>query len=202
MSNLSLKRMSRIASSSTQETESVLPSIEELVHTHYAYVRRLAFSILDDPHEADDAAQETFIAANRALPGFRGDSRLRTWLTTITVNTCRGRLRRRKNHQRLQQILQAVHLVQRATIEEATIQKDAQSDLCAAVARLDEKHRLPVLLHYVQELSVPEIAAVLGVNQGTIYSRLYYARRMLLVQLDSTNPHEEASDESHSTPVA
>ena len=41
---------------------------------HYTYIRRLALSILDDPHEADDAAQETFIAASRNLSGFRGDA--------------------------------------------------------------------------------------------------------------------------------
>ena len=65
-------------------------SFEHLVREHYPYIRRLSLSILDDGSpdpaaEADDAAQETFITAYRALTGFRGQSSLKTWLTSIAV---------------------------------------------------------------------------------------------------------------------
>jgi RNA polymerase sigma-70 factor (ECF subfamily) len=194
--------MSRMEDSLPQETINQSLNIEHLVRDYYSYVHRLALSILDDPHEADDAAQETFIAAHRSLTSFRGASSPRTWLTAITVNACRGRLRKRKARQALQNTLQALHLAQpyHSSPEEAAIQQDAHHSLRLAVAGLDDKHRLPILLRYVHQLSVPEIAAALQTNPGTIYSRLHYARRMLIARLDAQNPIMEAPDEKQSHP--
>jgi RNA polymerase sigma-70 factor (ECF subfamily) len=196
--------MSHIEDSLPQDPTDQRISIEHLVREHYSYIHRLALSILDDPHDADDAAQETFIAANRSLSSFRQDASPRTWLTAITVNACRGRLRKRKARQGLQNVLQALHLAQpyHPSPEEAAIQQDAHRSLRQAVAALDEKHRLPILLRYVHQLSVPEIAAALQTNPGTIYSRLHYARRMLIARLDAQNPLVEAPDEQQSHPDA
>jgi RNA polymerase sigma-70 factor (ECF subfamily) len=196
--------MSHMDDSMPQETVDQSLNIERLVREHYSYIRRLALSILDDPHEADDVAQETFIAASRNLSGFRGDASPRTWLTAITVNACRGRLRKRKARQRLQTTLQSLHLAHArpVSLEEAAIRRDSHLSLRNAVAELDERHRLPILLRYVHGLSVPEIASSLHTNPGTIYSRLHYARRMLIARLDIQNSHMEASDEKQSHPDA
>jgi RNA polymerase sigma-70 factor, ECF subfamily len=181
------------------ETVEAAQAFESLVREYYAYIRRLALTILDDggaeaSAEADDAAQETFITAYRALVGFRGRSSLKTWLTSIAVNACRARLRKRKLRQALQTTLRGLHLTQRlASPEETAVQQEAHRHLWRAVDSLDEKHRLPVILRYVHEMSVPEIAASLGTNEGTIHSRLHYARKTLLDRLGSWS--EEASDE-------
>ncbi len=155
--------------------------IDALVHEHYAYLRRLATSLLGDADEADDAVQETFIAAQRTLAHFRGESSPRTWLTRITINVCQSHLRRRRARQMMQQALQALHLIknQPAAPEETVAQNEADRILWQAVDTLDEKHRLPVILHYVYELSVPEIAETLQIQQGTVHSRLHYAREKL-----------------------
>jgi RNA polymerase sigma-70 factor, ECF subfamily len=161
--------------------------IDRLVCEHYAYIHRLALSILDDPAEADDAAQETFIAAHRALSSFRGQSSPRTWLTSIAVNTCRGRLRRRKVRQAMQSTLEALHLLAERphVAEQAVMQNETDRELWQAVDELlDEKHRLPVILRYVHDLSVPEIAMALGISQGTVHSRLHYARQKLANALE------------------
>ncbi len=157
-----------------------------LVREQAAYVRRLALSILGDPAEADDATQETLIAACRGLASFRGEAALRTWVTRITLNVCRSRLRRHRVRQALQDTLQALHLLSgaRPEPEETAIQNEADRQLWQVVEALDEKHRLPVILRYVQELSVPEIAGILGINEGTVHSRLHYARQKLQAQLD------------------
>ena len=80
-----------------------------------------------------------------------------------------------------------------ASPEEAAAQNEAHRQLWQAVDSLDEKHRLPVILRYVHELTVAEIAASLGTNEGTIHSRLHYARKALLDRLGPG--HEEAPDE-------
>jgi RNA polymerase sigma-70 factor (ECF subfamily) len=181
------------------ETADAAHAIETLVGEYYAYIRRLALTILDDGSpeavaEADDAAQETFITAQRALAGFRGRASLKTWLTAIAVNTCRARLRKRKLRQTLQSTLRGLHLAQRlASPEETAVQNETRRHLWQAVDSLDEKHRLPVILRYVHELTVPEIAASLGTNDGTIHSRLHYARKALLDRLGSG--YEEVLDE-------
>ncbi len=174
-------------------------SLEALVRDHYAYIRRLAVTILDDggtdgATEADDAAQETFITAYKSMASYRGEASLKTWLTAIAVNACRARLRKRKLRQALHATLQGLHLSQRQpSPEETTAQNETHRHLWRAVDSLDEKHRLPVILRYVHELTVAEIAASLGVNEGTVHSRLHYARKKLL---DCLGPwQEEPADE-------
>jgi len=170
--------------------------IESVVAAYHASIRRLAFSILDDRAEADDAAQETFIAASRAGEGFRGEANLKTWLTAIAVNICRGRLRKRKVRQRLQSVLQRLHLDGGGdpTPEVAALRNEADLRIWQAVDKLDESHRLVIILRYVHELSAEEIAAVLRTSAGTVYSRLHYARQKLKARLDNPTSHVEAID--------
>lgn len=183
---------------SMQETGKAL-EIESLVHQHYAYVRRLALSLLDDEAEADDAAQETFIAAQRALGRFRGEASPRTWLTRIAINTCRSRQRRQKGRLALQNTLQALHLVKNLPPgpEESAIQNEAERALWQALDSLDEKHRLPVILRYVHEMSIPEIAAALEMQQGTVHSRLHNAREKLHGLLLAQSPVVSLTLEGH-----
>jgi RNA polymerase sigma-70 factor (ECF subfamily) len=157
-------------------------AIESLVREHQGAVYRVCISILDDPSDAEDAAQETFIAAVRGLAGFRGGSTFRTWLFTIAVNVCRRQLRRRKRglalHSSLRQTQPA--LAEASPDPEQTIIRAEVTDaLRQAIAGLDEKHRLPVILRYFHELPVSEIARILGVNEGTLHSRLFNARERL-----------------------
>ena len=156
-------------------------AIERLVQTYQQDVYRLALSILDDSDEADDATQEVFVAALRALESFRGNASFKTWLFSITVNVCRTRLQRRKNRGRLQQILQSLFHVRggHAGPENEAIQSESDSALWQAIHALDDKHRIPVLLRYYHDLPVAEIAEPLGVPVGTVHSRLNHARERL-----------------------
>jgi RNA polymerase sigma-70 factor (ECF subfamily) len=63
------------------------------------------------------------------------------------------------------------------------------------VDSLGDKHRLPIILRYVHELSTPEIAAILGLSEGTVHSRLHYARQRLQASL--SRPGEEVKEVSH-----
>ena len=154
-------------------------AIERLVQTYQAEVYRLALSILDDSDDADDATQEVFVAALRALESFRGNASFKTWLFSITINVCRTRLQRQKNRGRLQQILQSLFGQNQAHPENEAIQSESDSKLWQAIRTLDDKHRVPVILRYYHDLSVAEIAETLGVPVGTIHSRLNHARERL-----------------------
>ncbi|MBE0411134.1 MAG: sigma-70 family RNA polymerase sigma factor [Anaerolineales bacterium] len=99
--------------------------IEALVLDHYNFVYRIALSILNDRHEADDAAQETFIKAVANLDSYQPGSRLKSWLATIAVNVCRGMLRKQKTRQNLQRGLQLAGFSSReqSTPEQAALQR-------------------------------------------------------------------------------
>lgn len=170
--------------------------IEALVYQYHPFIYRLALSILDDPDEAEDATQDAFISATMNLDRYRGESSLKTWLYAIALNTCRGHLRKRKARQTMRKTWQAVQsLVSRPpTPEESTMQVEADTQLWAAVDNLGEKHRLPIILRYVHSLSVPEIAQIMDINEGTVHSRLHYARRKLQGYLSHTDLLEKRGE--------
>jgi len=190
--------MTRVTLTSQQDEVTSEIKIESLVKEYFSYIHRLTLSILDDSHEADDAAQDTFIAAHRAAEGFRAEANPKTWLTSIAVNACRSRMRKRKVRQALSTALVALHLLKNppSSPEEVAIQSEIDRSIWLAVDALDEKHRTPVILRYVHELNVPEIAEILHLSQGTIHSRLHYARQKLQAQLEHLNPREEMPDEA------
>lgn len=174
----------------TVKAQPAPPTIEELARQHYAFVQHLAYSIVGDPHEAEDMAQETFLAAQRALPNFRGEAHPRTWLTRITINLCRAQLQKRKRRAFVLYLLQSLYLTQAPTSnpETCAVQNEIYLQLWHAVDALDEKHRLPVLLRYVHQMSVNEIAAALNLSEGTVHSRLHYAREKLQACLRLIQP--------------
>jgi RNA polymerase sigma-70 factor (ECF subfamily) len=155
-------------------------AIESFVQTYQQDVYRLALSILDDSGEAEDATQETLLAALRSLDSFRGTSSLKTWLYSITVNVCRTRLQRHRRHEHLTRILREILRIRSTpSVEEHAIQSESDRALWQAIHRMDEKHRIPVVLRYYHDLPVDEIANILQIPEGTVHSRLNAARRQL-----------------------
>lgn len=162
-------------------------AVDEFVRAYQQGVYRLAFSILEDADEAEDATQEALVAAVGKLETFRGQSALRTWVYAIALNVCRRRLQKRRSGQRLIDVLQSwLHLRSEAPLlpEEAALDHEVQTGVARAVRALDEKHRLPVILRYYHDLPVSEIAQVLGLSEGTVHSRLFTARERLRLRLE------------------
>ncbi len=152
------------------------------MHTYQHLVYRLAYSILDDAAEADEAAQDTFVSVLGALRSYRGDSAFKTWLYAITVNVCRGRLRKRRAKERLQHIVQAVFQVTRPDAEHpetTVVSREAAEAVRQAVRALDEKLQLAIILRYEHELPIAEIAQVLQVSERTVHTRLRAAHDQL-----------------------
>ena len=170
-------------------------AIETLVRQFETGVFRFALSVVDDPMEAAEIAQETFIAALRSLPSYQEKSSFKAWLFTIALNISRSRLRKRKMMERLRAALGGALLLESRKAkspEEAVVQGERDAAVWRALSRLDEKHRLPVVLRYFQELSIAEIAQILNVNEGTIHSRLHHARERLQVELKAQFAEEES----------
>ena len=161
-------------------------AIEIFVRRHETDIFRLAFSVLQDPSEAREAAQDTFITALKALPNYQERSSLKAWLCTIALNVSRNRLRKRKVLEKLHNTLTVVFQIEtrkQPTVEESVIQTEKEKAAWNALNELDEKHRMVMILRYFHELPVHEIAEILSITEGTVHSRLHTARKRLRIAL-------------------
>jgi RNA polymerase sigma-70 factor, ECF subfamily len=139
-----------------------------LYRAHTPALFRVAARLLGERSQAEDAVQETWLRAIAGLPGFRGDSSLRTWLTGIAINCCREALRRRAAAPQGEPHERGV----RAVAEDAL-------DLTRALLRLPEGYREVLVLHDVEGFTHREIGALLAIAPGTSKSQLFLARRAL-----------------------
>ncbi len=124
--------------------------------------------------DAEDAVQETLAAVHRGLPAFRGESRLSTWVYRIALRASLGVRSRHPDAAPLDPETPG-----RGGEGEMAVRDEARR-VAAAVARLPAEPRLVLSLFAIDGLSHREIAEVLGVPEGTVWSRLHAARRLLL----------------------
>ena len=162
-------------------------ALERLIQNYQAGIFRLALSILGNPADANEAAQDAFIRMVNSLDSYQHFTTFKAWLYTITVNVCRSRLRKAKTIENLYNTLQVVFHIQSEGVpstEEMIIQNEADAALWQAIGKLKDKHRVPLVLRYFDDLSVVEIAEILDTLEGTIHSRLHFARERLRAELE------------------
>ena len=156
----------------------------QLVEEHQTALLRMCYMVLRDRQQAEDAVQETFLKAYRAMGSFRGESSGKTWLTTIAMNTCRDM--RRSAWFR--------YIDRRVTPEELpeAILPPGEDDreLTARVMQLPPKLREAVVLYYYQDMTMVEIAKALGLAQSTVTTRIMRAREKLREVLEGGESHD------------
>ncbi len=159
--------------------------LERLIRENEVSLKRLCYLYLHDEALAEDAVQETFLKAYRALEGYRGESSEKTWLTRIAVNTCKDMLRTAWFR----------HVDRRVTpdmLPESRETRDPYSrEIAAAVMNLPAKLREVVLLYYYRGLTMAETAEVLKISQPAVTNRLKRARDRLKAELKGGVPGEE-----------
>ncbi len=133
---------------------------------------RVSYGLLLNRADCADAVQEALLRAWEKRHTLREEGYFRTWVIRILINECYTLMRRRKRTLPLE-----------ALPEPIAPPDSGDPDLHDAIARLDAKLRLPVVLHYMEGYSVSEIADMLRVPGGTIKTRLSKARKLLKAQL-------------------
>ena len=163
---------------------------EKLVTAYEKNVYNIALRMVGDPEDAADMTQETFIKAYRALSGFRGDSKFSSWLYRIASNVCLDFLRSRSRHPQVS--LSTVDEDDRATFELPDMRQNPEEQLMKklgmeAVRRgleqLPEQQRQILVLRELGGLSYAELARILGIEEGTVKSRIFRARKRLCALL-------------------
>jgi RNA polymerase sigma-70 factor (ECF subfamily) len=154
-----------------------LAALEVLMRRHNRLLYRTARAILRDDAEAEDAVQEAYLHAYRALGTFRGDAKFSTWLVRIAANEALMRRRRTR--------CEAEVVPMDATIEMAAQAQETQGDhmlrrlLEKRIDALPEGYRAVFVLRALEELSVEETAAALELPEATVRTRFFRARALL-----------------------
>ena len=163
--------------------------IEAMIGQYRSSLYRLALSILNNSSDAEDAIQDAFVNAALHLDRYSPGRNFKAWLYSITINVCRGYLRKQHTRKNLETFLITLHVVTTPPAidpEQTTLNNEYTRQLWDAVNRLSVKHQLVVVLRIVHELPISEIAYILGTNEKTIYTRLYDAFRKIRKQLKSS----------------
>lgn len=160
--------------------------LEELVREHLDAVYRVAFSVVRDSALAEDVAQDAILKAWNALPTFRGESSLRSWLLRITHNTAISTLRKRREEVRDPNLLP--EHASASTTERDVVDRLSIDAFELALDQLDELSRSIVVLREIEGLSYDEIAEILEVGLPTVKTRLLRARRVLASALEGWRP--------------
>lgn len=150
-------------------------AFRELYDRHADRVYRFALSLVRNGHLAEEVLQETMLAVWKQAEKFRGSSKATTWILGIARNQAYGLLRREKKGERLPE--DPAHEADPAEAAEIDVR------VKQALETLSPEHQEALHLVFYEEMSLADAAAVLGVPEGTVKSRLYYARKALAKEL-------------------
>jgi len=165
----------------------------QLVERYATVIANLAYRMVGDRTEAEDLAQETFVAAFKSLPTFRAESKFSTWLYRIAANKCKDWLRAKRPGQSVRDVdVEDVlddRVVEERTPERLLSQQQVAAQLDRAIQRLPPLYREAFVLKHVEGLSYEEMQEILNVNADTLKMRVYKGRLQLsreLVELKET----------------
>ncbi|HEX8599364.1 MAG TPA: sigma-70 family RNA polymerase sigma factor [Chloroflexia bacterium] len=158
----------------------------ELVTRYQAAVYNMAYRMLGDPTEAEDAAQEVFVRAWNQLHTFQLDRRFSTWLLSIASHYSIDLLRRRKPQAPLDDVALYVQSDDPEP-EELALRSEQSAMVRQLLNTLPDKYRSVTVLRYYNDLSYDEIARVTGLTESAVKTQLHRARKMLAEELAQVN---------------
>ena len=162
-------------------------AFDVLVLRYQHKVLKLVMRYIRDSMEAEDVAQDAFIKAYRALPGFRGDSAFYTWLYRIAINTAKNALVSTKRRpidysmdlQDPEQFEVQARMKDEETPEHLVLTEEIRETVNGAMAELPEDLKTAIVLREIDGLSYEEIAAAMDCPVGTVRSRIFRAREAI-----------------------
>jgi RNA polymerase sigma-70 factor (ECF subfamily) len=168
-----------------------LQAFEQLVIKHQKKMLNIAYRLIGDYDDACEVVQDAFVAAHKNIRMFRGDAKFTTWLTTITLNLSKNRLkqvRSRQSHEAYSlndpiQTDDGTMIVDPPSKEPSALDRmetrDIRTRVQDCIKALDADFRAVIVLRDMQEFSYDEIGHMLNVREGTVKSRLFRARDMV-----------------------
>lgn len=168
-----------------------LQAFEQLVTKHQKKMLNIAYRLIGDYDDACEVVQDAFVSAHKNIRMFRGDAKFTTWLTTITLNLSKNRLkqvRSRQSHEAYSlndpiQTVDGTMTIDPPSKEPSVLDRmetqDIRTRVQDCIKALDADFREVLVLRDMQEFSYEEIGSMLKVREGTVKSRLFRARDMV-----------------------
>ena len=163
-------------------------AFNQLVQKYRQPLFSTIYNMTGNREDATDITQEVFIKAFQSIKRFRGHASFYTWLYRIAVNTSITFIKRAKkqrfiNYETIDETLVSSEILEYFTAktktEKGALLKELQEKLNEALQKLSPKHRIVVILHEVEGMNHKEIADITKTSEGTVRSRLHYAKKML-----------------------
>ena len=171
-----------------------MDSFNQLILRWERPIYALAYRVIGQEEDARDVAQETFLRAFRALPGFKGQAKFSSWIYRIALNLCRDWIRRKKRTP-VSQVPEDVDLSELAaeqgpveSVEELVARRELSAVVEEVMALLPEEQRTAVILKEYHGMTFQEIADLQGCPLSTVKTRLYQGLSVLRKHLREKNP--------------
>ncbi len=164
-----------------------IQAFEELTSSYYSKVYNICYRMLNNPDDASEQAQETFIKAYKYIKDFKGNSSFATWVYRIATNVCLDFLRKNKNKKAIsfeQNTFEDLKVKDKLVDEQPGPEKIAEINaqklaIKEAMAKMNEKSRMIIILRDYMGLSYDEISETINAPVGTVKSRISRARSEL-----------------------
>ena len=153
-------------------------NFDQVYTEHKSVVWRLVSRYVAGHHDKEDLFQEAFLNIHKALPRFRGDSALSTWIYRVTVNTSLNYLKKIKRHKKIQQVMLGLRVVH---VSAPSVEPDKA--IWKPLEKLIPRQKMVLLLVEVEDKSLEETAKILDVPIGTIKSNLHRAKEIVRKEL-------------------
>lgn len=164
----------------------------QLIDRHASAIVNLAYRMVGNQAEAEDLAQEAFLAAFKALPTFRADAKFSTWLYRIVANKCKDWLRVKRPGQGLHDVDTDehldLHIAEERTPEVLLSRQQVVQELEQAIQRLPPLYREAFVMKHIEGLSYEEMEEILGISGDTLKMRVYKGRVQLSRELAALDP--------------
>ncbi len=154
-------------------------AFEVIVQTTMRRAYAIALGLLGNAEDARDVSQEAFIAAHRARKRFDAERPFFPWFYRILRNRCLNFIQMRSRRREISMDVLAERVDRRAAPDREIIRKEQREMVWRALFTLSPDHREVIVLRNFQDFSYREIAETLGISEGTVMSRLFYARKAL-----------------------
>jgi len=148
-------------------------AFEALMDAHKDMVYTIAYRMLGNAADAEDAFQETFVSAYRSIARFRAQSKFSTWLYRIAVNRCRDMLSSRK----ARPAYESIH--EEGFDAAAPVDAAAETGVGEALARIEPDYRTAITLHCLMEYSYDEAGDIMGIPAGTVKTYVHRGKEEL-----------------------
>ncbi|MGB9596676.1 MAG: RNA polymerase sigma factor [Candidatus Poribacteria bacterium] len=160
-------------------------AFEEIVNKYQSQVYNIAYNFLGNCEDAYDISQEVFIKVFKSINNLKNDNSFFLWLKRITLNTCTDFVRRKNNEQLLDKLayIQENYYNNNRTFDKLIEMGELKKTITKAVYKLPLKQREVFMLRHYEELSLKDIAKVLGCSLGTVKAHLFRATRKLRILL-------------------